>query len=227
ASIPIDDPKNDVISRYQILDDTSLTESIVQTLRKVKVEKFVFLSSVFAYGDCDGWSTSETTVLNPKTHYGISKAVGEYIIKAYLDNWNIIRTTSVYGFGDSNLRATQIFINKALNNDNFWVNADTLLDFIYIKDLVGGIADVALSGFKKENFHITGGKALRLVDYVNEIKKYFPKIRYKVKIGLNDRPKRATMDNTKARILLGWEPKYSLAEGVRDYIKYSKKYKIG
>ena len=173
------------------------------------------------------YTETQFEIINPKTPYAISKATGEFIVKYGLTNWNIIRTTSVYGFGDTNLRATQVFVNKTLSNEKFWVNSGSLLDFIYIEDLARGIIEVALSDFKEEAFHITGGRAIPLADFAGELKKYFPEIKYEIVKEIKDRPKRGTFDNTKARLLLGWEPDYSLDKGVKEYIKYVKKFNIG
>ena len=41
---------------------------------------------------------------------------------------------------------------------------------------------------------------------------------------IDDRPKRYTLDNTKARVLLQWEPRWSITTGIEDYIRYIQKY---
>ena len=57
-----------------------------------------------------------------------------------------------------------------------------------------------------------------------ELSKKYPKAKYEVKTNLNDRPRRGTLDNTKSRVVLGWEPKYNLEEGISDYLEYVNKY---
>lgn len=227
AAISIEGSKDPEISRKQIVEYTDLTEKVASDVRKEKIGKIIFLSSIFAYGDINDWSVSEKARYHPKTPYGISKAIGELIIKAYLDNWNIIRTTSVYGFGDANLRVVQAFVNKALKKESFWVNKDALLDFTYVKDLVEGISAVIDSNFLKEDFHITSGKAILLPELVNELEKHFPKLKYEIKGELNDRPTRGTMDITKARLMLNWEPKYNISSGMKDYLKFVKRFGHG
>lgn len=215
AGAPIDKPESERLSKYQIEKDIAYTYHAINLAKAVPEARFVYMSSIFAYGDFD-WSANETQALNPKTPYGITKAVGEFFTKLHLTNWNIIRTTSVYGMGDWNWRATQILINRAMRNEPIWVN-ETWLDFIHVQDLVQGIADVALSDKKNEAFHISGGKALNLLDYAELLKKYFPNLNYDT-TKVQDRPKRGTIDNTKARMLLGWEPKYTLETGLDQYM---------
>lgn len=220
AATPIDKPDNETISKRQIETDIALTYHAVKIAKQLPEARFVFMSSVFAYGDFD-WGTTEDRLLNPKTPYGVAKAVGEYMTRLYLKNWNIIRTTSVYGMGDWNWRGTQIFLNRLMLGEEIWVN-DTWLDFIYVRDLVRGIADVALSEYRNEVFHISGSKALSLLTFVEQLKKYFPDMKYD-KMAIQDRPKRGTMDNTKARMLLHWEPLYTLETGIQEYVELARK----
>lgn len=227
AAIPIEGSGDSEISKKQIIDSTIIAEAVASDIKSSKVDKYIFLSSIFAYGDINDWSVTEKAKFHPKTPYGISKAIGELITKAYLTNWNIVRTTSVYGFGDANLRVAQIFVNKALKNESFWVNKEALLDFTYVKDLVEGIATVALSNILNEDFHVTSGRAILLPEFVEHLKTHFPKIKFEVRGQAEDRPQRGTMDITKIRVLLNWSPKFTVSTGLKDYIKYAKKFGFG
>ncbi len=227
AAISIEGSTDPNLGKKQVVDHTILTESIVSDVKKNDVDRFLYISSIFANGDIDDWSTTEKTPLNPKTPYGISKAIGEIITKSYLSRWNIVRTTSVYGFGDANMRVAQVFVNKAIQKETFWVNQDALLDFTYVKDLVSGITSVVLSKQVNEIFQITGGGAVLLPEFVYELKKHFPDLKYELQGKPDDRPKRGTMDITKIRILLGWNLQYSLENGIKDYLKYAIRFGHG
>lgn len=226
AAIPIEGSNDEVLSKKQLIDQTILLEAITSDVRKLENCKYIYLSSIMAYGDINDWSVSEKNPLSPKTPYGISKAMGEFITKSYLDNWLIIRTTSVYGFADANQRVIQLFLNKALKKEEIWVNKDALLDLTYVKDLAQGVLKVVFSKYNQQVFHITSGKAILLPEVVREIAKYFPKLKYQIQGKVNDRPSRGTMDITKARILLEWEPKFDFKQGLKDYIKYIHKFKF-
>lgn len=225
GAIPLEGTDNENIERGQITNDTELTYEVARLAKEYK-SKVVYMSSLFAYGDFQTDEVDETHPLNPVTPYGIDKAMGEHIIRTIVPEWNFIRTTSVYGFGDANMRATGLILNKALHDEEFWINDTAVLDFIYIDDLVDGIYEVIFTDKVNEAFHITGGKAYSLQDYVSELKKYFPNLKYTVK-SLNDRPNRGMMINTKAKELLNWQPKHSLESGVKKYVEIAKEYNCG
>ena len=98
------------------------------------------------------------------------------------------------------------------------------MDFIYVKDLVAGIAEVSLKAPAKEVFHISGNNAISLTKFVNILKKHFT-FEYEIR-DIQDRPRRGTMNNKKAKKMLGWFPKMSIDKGVIDYVKYVKEYGI-
>ena len=135
AGIPLEKMDQFDISLKQLTDDIGLTYRIIKAIKENPVKKFVFMSSIAAYGDCEEEIT-EDFPLFPKTPYGIMKASGEFLTKSELSNWNIVRSTNIYGFGDLNGRASNTIINKILTGEKFWVNNSIVIDFIYIKDLV-------------------------------------------------------------------------------------------
>lgn len=223
AGIPLEKANDSEISLKQLTEDIGLTYKIIEAIKQNPVKKFIYMSSISAYGDCGDIITEEDPLI-PKTPYGISKASGEFITISKLNNWNIVRTTNIYGFGDANGRASNLILNKILKGEKFWINKNIVMDFIYVRDLAAGVADVALKSPAKEIFHISGGGAIGLVQYVEMLKKYFS-FDYEIK-ELDDRPKRGTMNNKKAKKIIGWYPRMKIEKGVADYIKYVKKYKI-
>lgn len=222
GAVPLEGSDNEVIEHHQIVKDTNLTYQVAYWARKKNIERLVYMSSLFAYGHFPSEEIDELPYLHPVTPYGIDKAMGEHIVKTIAPHWSIIRTTSIYGFGDANLRATSLFVDKALRGESFWINDTAMLDFIYINDLVDGIVKVMFSPKADNNdYHISGGKALPLSAFVDELKKYIPNIQCEVK-SFNDRPARGTLLNNKARQELGFELKYTLEQGVKEYITLAK-----
>lgn len=73
-----------------------------------------------------------------------------------------------------------------------------------------------------ETFNITYGKAHTLLEYVMELKKYFPDLDYEIIERDSFRPKRGTLSINKARKLLGYEPDYTLADGIKEYVEFAR-----
>jgi len=223
AGIPLERAHDFDISLKQLTDDMGLNYRVIDVVKNNPVKKFIYMSSISAYGDCNAVIDEEYNLV-PKTPYGVMKAGGEFLTRAELDNWNVIRTTNIYGFGDMNGRASNTILNKILKGEVFWINKNIMMDFIYVKDLVSGIADVVLKAPAKETFHISGNNAIPLAKFVEVLKKHF-QFEYEIK-DLHDRPRRGTMNNLKAKKIIGWSPKMDIKKGLADYIKYVKKYGI-
>lgn len=221
AALPLEKEFDSQTSKHQLSADILTTYDAVTLAKQMPNTKFVYMSSLFAYGNYQ-YGTSEDRALNPITAYGMSKAIGEQMVVSQLQNYNIIRTTSVYGFGDVHPRATNTLLSKAMKREPAEVN-DVWLDFIYVKDLAKGIVEVLTSQHNAEAFHISGGRAERLQSYAELVKLQYPMFEYNL-VFEQDRPLRGTLDNSKAKQLLDWEPIYTLAEGFADYMTYVNKY---
>ena len=146
--------------------------------------------------------------------------------KFYGINYAIVRPSAAYGPTDMNYRVSQNFLEKAIRGETVTVNGvDEALDFTYVEDIATGFI---LSAIREEGigetFNITYGKAHTLLQYVQELKKYFPNLTYKIVERDTFRPKRGTLSISKANKLLGYNPAYSLADGVRRQVDFANEH---
>jgi len=190
--------------------------------------RFTYFSSSMVYGDFQSEIATEEHQKRPKEVYGTMKLSGEVVTRGLSDFYDIpytiVRPSAVYGPTDMNRRVSQIFIEKALNNQKIKVHGkDEKLDFTYIKDIAHGaiLATINSSG-AGEDFNITHGKAHTLLDYVECLKIHFPDLVYDIVPRDEFRPKRGTLSIEKAEKLIGYRPKYTLQEGVDEYIQFIK-----
>lgn len=214
SSIPIEGFKDE---KLQLETEVIGISNILRANKELNA-KIVFVSSLFAIGHFDH-AVTENSHLAPVTNYGIGKSTGEHLVRAFAKKYAIIRTTSLYGFGDIINRAPQIILEKALgdNTGNLWINKAPLLDFIYVKDLVEGVKRVILHK-ENETFNISGGKALTLIDFAKTVESCTgKKLDYEIR-SVNDRSRRGTLVNDKARLVLKWQPRYDLTTGIKDTI---------
>ena len=120
----------------------------------------------------------------------------------------------------------QIFLENAIQGFDIDINGngEEKLDFTYIKDLANG--SILAARKKKgvnEIFNITCGKGQTLFSYVSYLKSEFPKLKYVIKKKDKTKPSRGTLSIKKAKRLLGYKPRYSLKDGLKEYIKFLRK----
>ena len=143
--------------------------------------------------------------------------------EAFGMDYTIIRPSALYGERCVSRRIGQIFIEEALKGGKITINGDGTdsLDFTYIDDLVSGMVKV-LENEKARNqtFNMTYGEARTIGQMAEIIKEYFPKVNvdYKSKDKLT--PDRGTLDISKAKNLLSYNPQYPLERGYRKYIEW-------
>ena len=121
-------------------------------------------------------------------------------------------------------RAVPAFMSQALKNEDVTVFGDgsQTRSFCYVSDLVDGIIRLMLS---KENMPINIGNPAemtikQIAETIIEMTGSKSKIIYKPLP--EDDPKVRRPDITRARTLLGWEPKVELREGLTKTIDYFK-----
>ncbi|MBN85979.1 MAG: 3-beta hydroxysteroid dehydrogenase [Dehalococcoidia bacterium] len=188
--------------------------------------RIVYASSSMVYGDFQSEIATEDHRTNPKEIYGTMKLAGEVLMNGlgqfFSIPYSIVRPSAVYGPTDMNRRVSQIFLEKAALKQKINVQGATeKLDFTYVKDVANGFLLCATQdGALGETFNITHGKANTLLDYVECLSKHFPDIDVEVTERDAFRPRRGTLSIEKARKAIGYEPQYTLQEGVDEYVSF-------
>ena len=211
---------------------SNLIEAIAYLSTKTEYmpERVVYTSSSMIYGDFESDVATEDHRANPKEAYGTMKLAGEVVTRGLATvhgiPFSIVRPSAVYGPTDMNRRVSQIFVEKALLGDALTVNGATeKLDFTYVRDVARGFIAVATHiGGIGETFNITQGGAHTLIEYVECLRDHFPDLRYDVVDRDESKPHRGTLSIDKARRLVGYEPRYTLATGVAEYAEFVKQH---
>ncbi|MBI2139419.1 NAD-dependent epimerase/dehydratase family protein [Candidatus Woesearchaeota archaeon] len=232
AALPISTVSN-VFSEDAMGINLNGTVNVLEAVREVpSVKRFIFASSSMVYGDFTREPAEEDDPKNPIDVYGGTKLSGEILTKVFARQYGItytiIRPSAVYGPTDVNRRVTQIFVENAFRGKPLVLHNGGLskLDFTYVEDEADGFI-LALKSKKAENetFNITRGEGRTLKDMAEIIKKHIPetKIEYKEAPRDEKRPERGALSVAKAKTLLGYNPKFSLEEGMAAYIAFVKK----
>ena len=202
-------------------------------LAKDKGAKFVLASTSEVYGDPIEHPQKETywgnvNPIGPRGVYDEAKRFAEAMTVAYhtyhgLDT-KIVRIFNTYGprMRIRDGRAVPAFISQALRNEDVTVfgNGRQTRSFCYISDLVDGIIRLMLSS---ENDPVNIGNPAEMT--IEEIARVIiemigsqSRIVYKP-LPVDD-PKVRKPDITRARTVLGWEPKVDLRQGLTTTIEY-------
>lgn len=204
-------------------------------LAQSKRAKFLLASTSECYGDPDVSPQSESywghvNPVGPRSVYDEAKRFAEAITMAYhryhdVDT-HIVRIFNTYGprmrLNDG--RALPNFVFQALSGQPITVYGDgkQTRSFCYVSDLIDGIYKLSQCN---EHFptNIGNPTELTIYEFAERIRSYFPNARPIIHEPLpEDDPKQRRPDITKAKRLLGWEPKVSLEEGLKYTLDYFK-----
>ena len=209
-------------------------------LAKAKGARFVLASTSEVYGDPLEHPQKESywgnvNPIGPRGVYDEAKRFAEAMTVAYhryhgLDA-KIVRIFNTYGprMRVNDGRAVPAFISQALRNEDVTVFGDgtQTRSFTYITDLVDGIIKLMLSNVN-DPVNIGNPREMTIEEIARTIIKMTgakSKIIYKPLP--TDDPKVRQPDITRARTLLGWEPKVSLEQGLGRTIDYFKEKVLG
>ena len=221
-------PRAKIVNNNPMLGVKNIVEGTVNLLwhcDKLKIKKFVFISSSMIYGHfSDG--AKEDSDSKPTSLYGESKLVAERYTKHYHNhngiNYDIVRPSGVYGPGDMDDRVLSKFFAKAMANETIEVHdGNNKVDFTYVDDTANGIVKCALADAYNMSFNITAGNATSLGVAAKKIIALTGSKSKIVDTGLHKLyPRRGTLDITRAKKLLGYEPKTTFDEGLKKYYEW-------
>ena len=205
------------------------TTNLLWHSSKWSIKKFVYISSSMVYGDfVDG--TKEDANTKPKNIYGEAKLTGERMVKLFAKrdnlNYSIIRPSGVYGPGDMPDRVVSKFFEKAMKNETITLhNGANKVDFTYRQDAARGIIMSALSSVSNVSFNITAGNATSLRTLAETIIKITGSESEIEDIGNHKLyPMRGTLNISRAKDLLGYEPEFTLEQGLKSYYDWLRQY---
>ena len=177
--------------------------------------------------------TTEDSHIHPGSIYGITKQVQGQLVHLACKSIGIesvsFRYQNVYGPGQSLSNPytgiLSIFSTRIKNGNGINIFEDGLetRDFVYIDDIVDAtILGLTVPGVSGHAFNVGTGVATDVLTVANTLKKYYG-IDVPVTVSGNYRLgdiRHNFADITKARTLLGFEPKWSFEKGIEKFCKW-------
>ena len=206
------------------------TLNLLELCRKFSIPNFILASTGAVYGNHKA-PFKEDMIPDPISPYAASKVSAENYCISYANTFGIkstiLRFTNVYGprksFGPY-ANVIPKFVRAALRNEPITIFGDGSQerDFIFVKD----IANACYASFKSKKFgtyNVGTGTNTSLNDLLEILESTLD---YKFERNYVDfrdgEAKYAYSLITKAENELGFIPKYSLKDGIKEYVEYEK-----
>ncbi|HTS79873.1 MAG TPA: UDP-glucuronic acid decarboxylase family protein [Myxococcaceae bacterium] len=166
--------------------------------------------------------------VGPRSVYDESKRYAEALVAAYRRTLGlsvrIVRIFNTYGprMRLEDGRVVPAFVAQALAGKDFTVFGDgsQTRSFCYVADLVDGFVRLALSEVQ-DPVNLGNPEEMTILQFAEEVRAVAGGGGRIVHLPLpKDDPQRRRPDITRARQLLGWEPRTSLTDGLRQTIAY-------
>ena len=208
--------------------------NILELMRKYKIKNIVFASSSSVYGGIKKIPFKEDMNINkPISLYAATKAANELYAYVYHHLYGInaigLRFFTVYGPWGRPDMALFLFTKAILENKPIKVfnYGKMKRDFTYIDDIINGIVSSLnkVSKLGYEIFNLGCSSQVKLMDFIKAIEEELGRKAKKNMLPLQagDVPQ-TYADVSKAKQLLGYQPKVKIKEGVRNFIKWYKEY---
>ncbi len=199
--------------------------------------RFLFASTSEVYGDPLEHPQTEAywghvNPIGPRSMYDEAKRFSEALTMAYFQSkgtdTRIVRIFNTYGprmrLDDG--RAVPSFIQQALCGEPVTIYGDgeQTRSFCYVDDLVDGIYRLLLSD-EHQPVNIGNPTETSILDFakmINHLTGNTAGMDYQPDKRLDNDPQRRRPDISRARLLLGWEPRVDLVDGLSRTIAFFK-----
>jgi len=199
-------------------------------IKEKSIKKFVHFTTPEVYGSTSGW-LKESFNFAPSTPYAISRAAGDWHLKALFENngFPVIftRAANVYGSGQQLYRIIPKTILSALTGKKLSLHGGgkSIRSFIHINDVSTALIAIMNNGEVGQSYHISTNEMISIFDLVQELATL---LGVEVNDLIEQGPERAGKDfayqlsSEKIRSELGWRDEVTLGMGLKDTSDWAK-----
>lgn len=205
------------------------TQRLLAAAVAANVGHFLHCSTSSVYGRFA--TGDERTPLAPVSPYGITKLAAEQLCRAYGEKdglrFTILRLFSVYGPRQRPDMGYNIFIRKLLAGETIVINGDGTdsRSNTYVTDCVDGLLLAARQPDKSagETFNIGGGEEINVIQVLRMLEELAGRPAQIVHGPPRPGDQRRTVaDTTKARTVLGYNPRTRLVDGLAAQVAWQR-----
>ena len=199
------------------------TLNVLLASHNAGVKRVVYSASSSAYGNATKFPTPEEHSTNPLSPYGLQKYIGEQYCKMFSQVYGLdtvsLRYFNIYGermnLDGAYCLVLGIFAQQMLNEKDLTITNDgkQRRDFTYVGDAVEAniLAATQKDKFNGDVFNIGNGKNYsvnEVADMLGGNKTYGKTVK---------EPFQTLADNSKANLMLDWQPKGDLPTWIKKY----------
>jgi len=212
--------------------------NILETVRRLNLRcRVLSVGSSEEYGNVkeDKVPIKEEYMLDPVSPYAVARVSQEQLSKVYCDGYglDIVMTRSFnhIGLGQKDIFVVASFvkqlvaIKKSKKKGQKLITGDITIvrDFLDVRDVVDAYYKLLVNGKKGDVYNVCSGIGVSLKEVIDVICKIL-KIKVEIKIDsslIRPSDNRIVIgSNEKIKNKLGWKPKISLDESLRDIVDY-------
>ena len=202
-----------------------LLDAIKASGRKIR---FVQVSTDEVYGSIESGSWTEEWPLMPNSPYSATKAGGELLARAYYKTHGmdvvITRCSNNYGTHHFPEKLIPLFVTNLLEGKKVPVygSGKNVRDWLHVDDHCQGIHKVLMNGRAGEVYNIGGGRELTNLEITHLMLEAMGKDESSIEY-VEDRKGhdlRYSVDWTKIKNELGYEPQVRFEDGLKDTIQW-------
>lgn len=198
------------------------TQRLLEAAKFKKLKRFIYASSSSVYGDVKVLPATEELMPQPVSPYGVSKLAAEHLVYLYWKNFGLptvsLRYFTVYGPRQRPDMAFHKFLKAMIKGEPIPIygDGDQSRDFTFIADAVAANLSTLSSDCVGQVFNIGGGSRVT----VREVIQIMEKVSGRSAILHHETVQKGDVGHTsadisKAQETLGYSPKFSLEEGIR------------
>ncbi len=204
------------------------TQRLLDAALRHNLPRFVHVSTDEVYGSISEGSWPETWPLEPNSPYSASKAGSDLLARAYHRthglNISITRCSNNYGPYHFPEKVIPLFVTNLIDDKHvpLYGEGNNVRDWLHVDDHCRGIAMVLTKGRAGEVYNIGGGTELTnkeltevLLEATGKDWSYVDRVADRLGHDL-----RYSVDISKIRSELGYEPQVPFAQGLADVVQW-------
>ncbi len=205
-------------------DNIDATQRLLEAARDApSLVRFLNASSSSIYGQAETFPTTERTLPQPFSPYGVTKLAGEHLGSLYKSNHGVpvssFRFFTVYGPRQRPDMAFTRFLRAALAHRTLTIYGDgtQIRDYTYVGDIARAlILALDYDGELPAVMNLAGGSSVSVNEVLASIESVTGRtLAIEYLSSVKGDVFRTGGDTTVAQTILGWEPITSLDEGIR------------